>query len=384
MNKQRINILTPIPFWHPGTLEFISELKKRDYSVVALDIWSFRLFNENEEYEYLCPKYLKGLPLKIYKSLFRKRVIKKNIKPSDIVDIQWCGHYYAPYMKTIEKRTRKIIATPFGSDFYRSSAKEREIQKRIYDSAIFLPMGKNISEDFIVVYPQYINKVREAQYGSLRLDIVAKLYSKENKKKYRKKYNIADHKIVVTVGYSANPLQQHFMFLDKLQNISPELKQKLYLLVPMTYGNTKEYSAKLLSKLNSLGIDYTTFQNPENSKDKWLTDTEIAEIRIISDITVNTQTTDALSSSLKEALAAENILLVGDWLPYKIYQDMGMFIVRSSENQLEHNFVDIINNFADYTAKCQHNVEIVFKFATWQAVMPLFINNYEQLREQVM
>ena len=72
MNKQRINILTPIPFWHPGTLEFISELKKRNYSVVALDIWSFQFFNEKEEYKYLYPRFLKGFAFKIYRKLFRK------------------------------------------------------------------------------------------------------------------------------------------------------------------------------------------------------------------------------------------------------------------------------------------------------------------------
>ena len=381
MNKQRINILTPMPFWHPGTLEFIAELKKRNYSVVALDIWSFQFFNENEEYEYICPKFLKGLALKIYRKLFRKKIIKKHIKHNDIVEIQWCGHYYSPYMDSIKRQSNKIIATLFGSDFYRSSETERKIQKKIFETAKIITIGPNMSDDFLAVFPEFANKIKFSHFGSARLDIISELYNETNKQIFRDKYKIKKDKIVITVGYSANPLQQHFMFLDVLGKLPKEIKQKLFLLLPMTYANKKDYSEKLLAKLQDLKIEFIAFQNPNNEKKYWLTDKEIAEIRIISDITVNTQTTDALSSSIKEAFATGNILLVGDWLPYEIYENMNLFFVRSSENKLLENFTFILNNYNEFKQKCMGNIEPILNFSTWKAVMPYFIENYKQINE---
>lgn len=370
-----------MPFWHPGTLEFIAELKKRNYSVVALDIWSFQFFNENEEYEYICPKFLKGLALKIYRKLFRKKIIKKYIKHNDIVDVQWCGHYYAPYMDCIKRQSNKIIATLFGSDFYRSSETERKIQKKIFETAKIITIGPNMSDDFLAVFPEFANKIKFSHFGSARLDIISELYNETNKQIFRDKYKIKKDKIVITVGYSANPLQQHFMFLDVLGKLPKEIKQKLFLLLPMTYANKKDYSEKLLAKLQDLKIEFIAFQNPNNEKKYWLTDKEIAEIRIISDITVNTQTTDALSSSIKEAFATGNILLVGDWLPYEIYENMNLFFVRSSENKLLENFTFILNNYNEFKQKCMGNIEPILNFSTWKAVMPYFIENYKQINE---
>ena len=68
-----------MPFWHPGTAEFIEELKKRGFSVVALVIWSFTYFDENEKYHNLVPNF-KRFFYKIYKFNFRKYIIKKYIK----------------------------------------------------------------------------------------------------------------------------------------------------------------------------------------------------------------------------------------------------------------------------------------------------------------
>ncbi|MDY0315505.1 MAG: hypothetical protein RBR32_10575, partial [Bacteroidales bacterium] len=283
------------------------------------------------------------------------------------------------YMGSIKKQSNKIIATLFGSDFYRSSVEENKIQKKIFETAKIITIGPNMKEDFLSVFPDLENKIKFAHFGSARLDLISKLYTEKDKAIYRNKYKIAKDKIVITVGYSANPLQQHFMFLDILENLSDEVKQKLFILLPMTYGNKQDYSAELIEKMKNLKIDYLAFQNPSNSKKHWLTDEEIAEIRIVSDITVNTQTTDALSSSIKEAFATGNILLLGDWLPYDIYEDMGLFLIRSSENKLYENFIEILSNYKDYKQKCVGNIAPILNFASWEAVMPYFIENYKQL-----
>jgi hypothetical protein len=65
----------------------------------------------------------------------------------------------------------------------------------------------------------------------------------------------------------------------------------------------------LIDRIRNFGINNLVIEERVN-------DFELAEIRFVSDITINMQTTDALANSIKEAIAAQNILIVGDWLPY--------------------------------------------------------------------
>ena len=55
---------------------------------------------------------------------------------------------------------------------------------------------------------------------------------------------------------------------------------------------------------------------------------DIARLRIACDIVINVQTTDSLSASIQEHLMAGARLIVGDWLPYGIFERIGADIRR--------------------------------------------------------
>ena len=101
MYNKKLNILTPIPFWHPGTYELISLLKKHGYHVVALDIWDLKFFDDKEKVINLVPKYLPKKLGRIYRRLFRNNIIKTHIKKDQVVDIHWCGYYYSKYINSM-------------------------------------------------------------------------------------------------------------------------------------------------------------------------------------------------------------------------------------------------------------------------------------------
>lgn len=371
MGKPRINILTPIPFWHPGTTEFINYLNSEGYKVVALDIWSFNFYNEEKIIYNLVPKVFKGFFSRAYKRIFRKKVISKYILSGDIVDIQWCGHYYAKYMDVIKAKNVKIFASLFGSDLYRNNNTNRLVQRKIFEVADKIVMGVNMQEAFDEHFPGLSSKILFAQFGSKRLDMIDEQAKKKKNSNLKKKFNISDSKIVVTIGYSSKKEQQHLIFLKVLKSIEPTLKDKLFLIFPLTYGVKKEsqYYVKLKKEIKKLEIDYVCFESR-------LSDEELIDTRLISDITVNLQTTDALSSSIKEAIAAENILLVGKWLPYQIYEELGIYIIRSEINNFEESFRDILKNFDYHKEKCKQNKELVLKFASWKHLIKQFISNY--------
>lgn len=368
----RILFLTPIPFWHPGTLELMDGLKANHFTLVALDIWSFKFFDQDKNVSSLIPKKLTGIFAKIYMRLYRKKMLKKQIQGYDVVDIHWCGHYYSKYMKVLKNENVKIIATLFGSDFLRTSLQEKKIQSKIFHLSDKIVMGINMQEEFTKYFSAYSGKIVHNQYGSARLELIPELNTPDHKKRVRALYSIPDEKIVVTLGYNAKAVQQHHLFLDQINNAPKSLKERLFLLIPMTYGDGEKYNTHLKSLLNKTEIEYLCLQNH-------LSDKEMAETKIISDITLNFQTTDALSSSIKEAFVAKNVLLVGDWLPYNLYQEMGLFYLTTPPDLILRKFIDIIENLDFLKEKCNHNPEIIIKFANWKAILPLFIKTYKEV-----
>lgn len=376
MNEKKLNILTPIPFWHPGTQELIDGLKQSGYSVVSLDIWSFNYYNEKQEVINLIPKFFRGKLERIYKRLFRKHIIRKYIHKDQVVDIQWCGHYYSEYIEEIKRNSKKVLATLFGSDFYRSNSEEHQIQRKIFEVADSIVMGVNMTADFSNLFPGLEAKYRYAQYGSKRLDLIGEYADSVDRISLRHKYNIPLEKIAITVGYNSKPIQQHLKFLEFLKNYDSSIKDSIFLIFPLTYGVEKSdpYLAELRSVIDSLGIEYLIF-------DKRLDDIEIMETKFISDVTVNLQTTDALSSSIKEAFASDDIVLVGDWLPYEVFEELGIFFFRRDLEHFSEATLDIIRNFSTYKLQCEGNREKVMGFASWKHLIKQFIKNYEQEQE---
>lgn len=374
--SRRVVILTPIPFWHPGTLELINKLRENGLTVCSLDIWSLKYYDENGQTHNLCPKIFTGFFLRLFIRLNRKRIIKKKLNKADVVDIQWCGHYYAKYMRDIKSKSHKVIATIFGSDFYRSSLAEKKIQSKIFDAADAIVIGPNMKDDFLAYFPKTESKLSFGQYGSIRLDLIDQMNTVEKNEEIRKKYDIDIDKIIVTIGYNARPEQQHLLFIEQLVYLSTLEKSKLFIVIPMTYGGNNEYINEVKTVLSSTGIDFMCVEKSKITGEKWLTDDELAELRVISNLTVNIQTTDALSSSIKEALLSGDVVITGDWLPYEIYQELGAFIIRSKKETIFNDFQEALNNYPTYKLKTCKNRDLMFNFASWEKLIQPFIDRY--------
>lgn len=369
----RINILTPIPFWHPGTNELIQGLRQHKFEVVSTDIWELRIIDHKGKFKQIIPNFFPSALKRIIRRLLRIWFIKNYIRSDDIVDIQWCGHYYSKYIGSIKKQNVRIIATLFGSDLLRNTIDEKKKQLKIFEAADIIVMGENMQSEFEKYFHGLSEKIKFNQYGSKRIDIVCSLNSVENKILLRKKYGIRENQLAVTIGYNAKPEQQHLEFIKILNHLNIP-KEQLFLILPLTYGKNDlpGYLEKLKNEVIHTGFDYLFIENK-------LSDQAIAETKIISDITVNLQTTDALASSIKEAFAASNILLAGDWLPYQIYRNIGIFFISAGMHEFGEKFIDIIHNIQFYQQKCKSNPQKIVDFASWDKILPVFVKTYNDL-----
>ena len=368
-----IVILTPIPFWHPGTQELIDGLKTSGISVRALDIFHGRTIDENGTLREHKPAFLRGFFGKAYLRLFRNKLITDEIKDGDVVDIHFLEPAYGRYVRQITKKKIKLITTLFGSDLFRTNQEQKQAQAPVFEKSDAIVLSENMVSYFEEHFPGCEKKYRFNQYGSARIDLVNELNSPENKRAFREKYGIADDKIVISCGYNAKKEQQHLKLLDEISKLGKGEKEKLFLLLSLTYGREDaDYVERVKKKTEELNIPHLFFEERLN-------DREIAEIRIISDITINTQTTDALASSIKEAMAAGDVMLVGDWLPYEIYKDLGVFYLTASLESLSEKLEDIIRNFDEYREKSKANAGIILNFASWNVLLKDWIKLYREI-----
>ena len=195
-----------------------------------------------------------------------------------------------------------------------------------------------------------------------QLDVIKKV-NVSDIQRFKSKYNLTNESIYITIGYNASPAQQHLLLIDKLIILSDVLKDKIHLFVPLTYIGDKNYINKIIEKLNESGIKYTAFTN-------FLDENELATLRKISNITLNIQKTDAFSGSISESIMADNIVLVGDWLPYTIYEEWAIKIFKSNLDEYESKIIDILENFDFYFQQIQGNSEKVYNQLSWSAILP--------------
>lgn len=368
-----IVILTPIPFWHPGTRELVDGLKASGFEVRALDIFHGRTIDAQGTLREHKPAFLRGFFGKVYLRLFRNRLIDAEIKDGDIVDIHFLEPAYGRYIGKIAEKKIKLITTLFGSDLFRTNQEQKAMQAPVFENSDAIVLSENMVSYFEEHFPGYEEKYRFNQYGSARIDLVAELNSPENKRKFRKKYKIADDKIVISCGYNAKKEQQHLKLLDEVGKLETGEKEKLFLLLSLTYGREDaDYVGQVKERVGKLNIPHLFFEERLN-------DTEIAEIRIVSDITINTQTTDALASTIKEAMVAGDVMLVGDWLPYGIYKNLGVFYLTSPLGTLSEKLADILRNIDEYREKSEANAPVIQNFASWRVLLKDWIKLYREI-----
>ncbi|MCR9172971.1 MAG: glycosyltransferase [bacterium] len=365
----RIIILTAIPFWHPGTSELILHLRKRGVDVTALDIFHGKQVNSNNEIVNLIPFGLTGFAARVYMKLFRKSFTRKHTTSADILDIHFVEAAYSKYIPNLGK---KYICTLFGSDLYRTEESVKNEQRILFDTCDRILLSKNMIPYFEEHFGNKSEKYILNQYGSARIDTVYEALKTLNKSKTQEKWNIPAGKTVITIGYNGKQEQQHVKVIQELSNLTKEAKSGLFCLLPMTYGGAPEYLQEVANKMNNCGIENSILVNR-------LSDAEITELRIISDITINTQTTDALASSIKEAMVSGDVLLVGDWLPYEIYEELGVFYRATNFESLQSDLGYVLKDVDKLQQESTKNADIIRKFASWEVLIDAWVNDYQKL-----
>ena len=146
---------------------------------------------------------------------------------------------------------------------------------------------------------------------------------------------------------------------------------KIHIFIP--YGNLgkESYKEEILRALKRLNVSYTIV-------DWFCSDEEVAEYRVITDIAINAQTTDAMAASIQEHFYAGSVLFTGDWLPYQYFKDLGLTFSTFDWNDIHEKFLSVFKNVEEKKRSLKTNEDIIWSHSAW----PATIAGWEKLYHQ--
>jgi hypothetical protein len=300
------------------------------------------------------------------KKAIRIAFTEKNVKPIflefDVFNFHLLSQNALSYLDFIPK-SKKIILSFWGSDLLNPTPN--------FNPELILKAVKRA--DAITLHSIEMREIFLSKYGRDLFDkvhIVLILDDTENLKKiinmipkketitekFKSKHNISSNKKLVTIGHSGHDIDDHINVLKSLSLLKEELKEGIAVVLPMTYGcNDINYfkEIKEFCRKNNLSCIIL---------DTFLSEDEIIELRIASEIHIRTPKFDAFSLSLCETFCSDNIIVTGAWLPYSRFRFSGAYFLEIDYyNKLTDLIENILNNFNETRLKHQGNHEKIIK-----------------------
>lgn len=291
---------------------------------------------------------------------FRTDMVVRLSKDYQVVDIHFFDPLYDNMIRKLSELNKKIKVTVWGSDFYRVSPGRHEEQRPLYKRVDIIQIETGqIADDFLKVFPEFSTKIRLAHFGLFQFDVIDELIGKAVPASYRKKLRIPEDRIVITCGTNRSEGHRHSLLLDAIGILPHEIRERLFLILPMTYGGEKNYIEPVKRKADSLNIPYILFPS-------FITKKENGILRIVSDILVTIQVTDALSSTIQEYMYSGNVMIAGDWLPYSIMDDNDVFYIKTTLENLSQTIENAVLNIESYKQSCRDNRSKLARLSSWE------------------
>ncbi len=313
---------------------------------------------------------------KIRGYFYKKKIIHQfnKLDNYDIIHIFFLSRKYVFFAKEILRKCKKLVISIYGSDFYRAKWWGKTIQYPIIKYADRITFSnKQTLEEFRKFFKNIDkDKLKIKGFGSAPLGILRNIEN-ISKKECKASFNIPINTLVVTCGYNATVAQQHISIIKSIENIKDKLPANILFIFPFTYGLNREYFLKVKDLLDKSNLNYRVLTD-------FLSDYEVAQLRKASDIMINLQISDQLSASMQESLYTGNIVITGDWLPYKILEEKGIFMLKvSSVGEVGEKLLYSVNNSRNLKESCKGNSQIIWNISSWDKKINDWIHMYSEM-----
>lgn len=302
--------------------------------------------------------------------LLLKTIVKSG--PFDLINMQYVD--YSDLMDAVILKiilNSKLVLSYWGSDLLRTEKGKLNSAGRFLKYADFVTFdNEDLEFKFKEIYEWTdIIPKRTVMIGLPVLNIIKRNASDDFKEAIRKRWGIDKKKIVIGIGYNGIPAQQHKRVLRVLEKLDEEQKKQIVLLLQMSYGGTRTYKDSVIKVAKKTGIQYIDIQ-------RYLTDDEVAQLRILTDIFINAQSTDAFSGSICEYLFADTVLINAKWLRYKEFEKY-QFHYLEFESFNEINY--LIEKSLKEKINVEENKELIWKLRSWEYCAPKWKIIYKRM-----
>ncbi|MBE6119186.1 MAG: glycosyltransferase family 4 protein [Erysipelotrichaceae bacterium] len=316
--------------------EYICEvLQNNDFDITLLDMSKEGNEFSKEEIDFCKSNSIKVLKNlynpktnKLYRALqmyFNLRILRKTEK-YDIIHLHFVSVSGLAILKYLKKDNTLTVASFWGSDILRRDKYyAQKMRKYFKDVDVISLTTEKMKEKFVSFFGDiFKKKIKMVYFGLSSLKYI------DNNMKYKENikelFNVPQNKVVISIGYNGNEAQQHLKVLKSIRDLEETIKNRIFIVLPMTYGNP---STVYLSKVNEELSRY--WKNNYCIFDKFLDGNELSKLRIISDIFIHAQVTDAMSASVMEYLYSGNIVLNPSWIEYYEHQKNGVKYIQYSK-----------------------------------------------------
>lgn len=307
--------------------------------------------------------------------------LHKNSAKYDIIHYKWLVSGVTLLSLINNPSFKKSIATLWGSEI--------EFQKILFSRNIYyFFLRRFLKKANTVTYhsDQQLESLKKlnltnsskssyAIYGSTIYSQIEELINKESKTDSKSLLQIDIEKITISLGYSGKELHQHEKIIHTLSKNELFLKksEQFLFILPFTHGGTKDYYKRITDSLDEIGFKYLLLSEK-------MSDNEVARLRNATDIMLQLSVSDGRSASIIESLLTGTIVISGEWLPYKIFHEKGIYFheINKIDSSLALKLLEITQNLNKELDKCKLNADKM-GFETWEKVIPNWINIYEKV-----
>ncbi len=310
----------------------------------------------------------------LIKRHFYNRLILHLSSSYDIIDVQSLFNpMYCDLVPMFKKRGKKVKVHIWGSDFYIDMPNRTSWQMKVYEKADIIQVAtEQMRCDFVKRFPVFESKIRVGVYGNQHLNDLMEF--KKHPERMDLSFLSGDNqgKLVVTCGYNAISRHQHLKMIAALDNLPQELQDRILVIFPMTYLRETEYLKQVENALSHVHFKYAMIND-------YMSEDQLMSLRLITDLYINIIESDALSSSTQEHLFSGNVTIVGDWLPYSIFEENGIFYIKTSLEQLYDNVYYAITHMDELKTKSTNNPDLLYGVTSWESAISKFKGIYEEM-----
>ncbi len=294
--------------------------------------------------------------LKLAYALWRRR------KHYDCLHIHSFGAVNALIAIVAKPLFRHRIASVYGSDFYRSGRLGRMVQKRALSAVDLVTVanpetGRQLRREY---GEHRLPPVVACRFGLTPLEELKKAVEEISVEEARASLGIPPGTVSVACAYSRTPRHRHLEVLEQLGALPREIRDSLFLVVPLTYGTASPgYVDKIEQRLERVGIRHLVLTS-------YLSDRETAELRLATDIFIHVPFSDQLSGTMQEHMFAGSIVVTGSWLPYRIFRERTVeFLDVASIEELATMIPKVVDDLENLKARNRVNRELIWEMSNW-------------------